>query len=65
MRTTDNLITMLGWLQYDHRLARLAYGIGTVLMLFALFWAECSCGGNIGGWTGSLFSSYGFILEKT
>ncbi len=34
----NNLLTMLGWLQYDHRLARLAYGTGTVLMLIALCW---------------------------
>ncbi|MBX3123754.1 MAG: hypothetical protein KF854_11775 [Nitrospira sp.] len=34
----NNLLTMLGWLQYDHSLAKLAYGIGTVLMLLALFW---------------------------
>lgn len=34
----NNLLTMLGWLQYDHRLAELAYGIGTVLMLLALLW---------------------------
>ncbi|WHZ16925.1 MAG: hypothetical protein OJF52_003776 [Nitrospira sp.] len=34
----NNLLTMLGWLQQDHRLARLSYGIGTVLMLLALLW---------------------------
>ena len=34
----NNLLTMLGWLQYDHRLVKLAYGTGTVLMLLALFW---------------------------
>ena len=34
----NNLLTMLGWLQYDHGLAKLSYGIGTVLMLFALAW---------------------------
>ena len=34
----NNLLTMLGWLQYDHSLAKLAYGIGTVLMLLALLW---------------------------
>lgn len=34
----NNLLTMLGWLEYDHRLAKLAYGTGTVLMLLALFW---------------------------
>jgi hypothetical protein len=34
----NNLLSMLGWLQYDHWLAKLAYGMGTVLMLLALFW---------------------------
>ncbi|HQR13157.1 MAG TPA: hypothetical protein PKW52_11075 [Nitrospira sp.] len=34
----NNLLTMLGWLQYDHRLAHLSYGIGTVLMLSSLLW---------------------------
>ncbi|MEP7152679.1 MAG: zinc ribbon domain-containing protein, partial [Nitrospira sp.] len=34
----NNLLTMLGWLQYDHSLAKLSYGIGTVLMLLALAW---------------------------
>ncbi|MCW5796983.1 MAG: hypothetical protein KIT40_00665 [Nitrospira sp.] len=34
----NNLLTMLGWLQYDHGLAKLAYGIGTVLMLVSLLW---------------------------
>ncbi|MBP8103381.1 MAG: hypothetical protein KAY79_04050 [Nitrospira sp.] len=34
----NNLLTMLGWLQYDHGLAKLSYGIGTVLMLLALAW---------------------------
>ena len=34
----NNLLSMLGWLQYDHRLAKLAYGIGTVVMLLALLW---------------------------
>ena len=35
----NNLLTMLGWLQYDHGLARLSYGIGTVFMLLALAWS--------------------------
>jgi hypothetical protein len=30
----NNLLTMLGGLQYDYQLARLSYGIGTALMLF-------------------------------
>ena len=34
----NNLLTMLGWLQYDHGLAKLSYGMGTVLMLLALAW---------------------------
>lgn len=34
----NNLLTMLGWLQYDHGLAKVAYGIGTVLMLVSLLW---------------------------
>ncbi|MEK6803386.1 MAG: zinc ribbon domain-containing protein [Nitrospirota bacterium] len=34
----NNLLTMLGWLQYDHGLAKLSYGIGTVSMLLALAW---------------------------
>ena len=34
----NNLLTLLGWLQYDHVLAKLAYGIGTVLMLLSLLW---------------------------
>lgn len=34
----NNLLTMLGWLPHDHRLAHLSYGIGTGLMLLALFW---------------------------
>ncbi len=34
----NNLLTMLGWLQYDHGLAKVAYGIGTVLMLGSLCW---------------------------
>jgi len=34
----NNLLTMLDWLQQDHRLAHLSYGIGTVLMVLALVW---------------------------
>lgn len=34
----NNLLTMLGWLQYDQALAKLAYGIGTALMLVSLLW---------------------------
>ncbi|MBS0169712.1 MAG: hypothetical protein JSR62_05105 [Nitrospira sp.] len=34
----NNLLTMLGWLQYDHGLAKLAYGVGIGLMLVSLLW---------------------------
>lgn len=34
----NNLLTMLGWLQHDHRLAQLTYNLGIVLMLLALLW---------------------------
>lgn len=34
----NNILTMLGWLQHDHRLAQLSYGIGTALMLLSLLW---------------------------
>jgi hypothetical protein len=34
----NNLLTMLGWLEYDHRLAHLAYNLGIVLMLASLAW---------------------------
>ena len=32
------LLGKLGWLQYDHSIAKLFYGCGTVLMLLALAW---------------------------
>lgn len=34
----NNLLTMLGWLEYDHRLAYLAYNFGTLLMLASFAW---------------------------
>ena len=34
----ENILGMLGWLAYDHRLAQLAYNFGIVLMLTALVW---------------------------
>lgn len=34
----NNILTMLGWLEYDHRLAHLAYNIGIVFMLASLAW---------------------------
>lgn len=37
----NNLLTMLGWLPWDHRLAHLAYNLGIVLMLASFAW---------GGW---------------
>ncbi|HJT19815.1 MAG TPA: zinc ribbon domain-containing protein [Nitrospira sp.] len=35
----ENILGMLGWLQYDHRLAHLSYNVGTVLMLASLCWS--------------------------
>ncbi len=40
----NNLLTMLGWLQFDHSLAKLAYGVGTVLMLLSLLWGAVLLG---------------------
>jgi hypothetical protein len=37
----NNLLTMLGWLEYDHRLAHLSYYFGIVLMVASFVW---------GGW---------------
>ncbi|MBY0247038.1 MAG: hypothetical protein K2Q17_05165 [Nitrospiraceae bacterium] len=37
----NNILAMLGWLEYDHRLAHLAYNVGIVLMLASFAW---------GGW---------------
>jgi hypothetical protein len=34
----NNILTMLGWLEYDHRLAHLAYNFGIVLMLVSFAW---------------------------
>ena len=34
----NNLLTMLGWLQYDHSVAKLAYGVGIGLMLVSFLW---------------------------
>jgi hypothetical protein len=33
-----NLLTMLGWLEYDHRLAHFAYNFGILLMLGSFAW---------------------------
>ena len=35
----NNLLTMLGWLEYDHRLAHLVYNAGALLMVASLVWA--------------------------
>jgi hypothetical protein len=34
----ENILSMLGWLQYDHHLAHLSYNLGIVLMLTSLAW---------------------------
>ncbi|MGH7183918.1 MAG: zinc ribbon domain-containing protein, partial [Nitrospiraceae bacterium] len=34
----NNILTMLGWLEYDHRLAHLAYNFGILLMLASFAW---------------------------
>lgn len=35
----ENILGMLGWLQYDHRLAHLVNNAGIVLMLVSLAWS--------------------------
>lgn len=35
----ENILSMLGWLQYDHRLAHVSYNLGTVLMLTSFVWS--------------------------
>lgn len=37
----NNILTMLGWLDYDHRLAHLTYNLGIALMIISFVW---------GGW---------------
>lgn len=34
----NNLLTMLGWLEYDHRLAQLTYTVGILIMLASWGW---------------------------
>ena len=34
----NNILTMLGWLEYDHRLAHLTYNFGILLMLASFAW---------------------------
>ncbi len=34
----NNILTMLGWLEHDHRLAHLAYNVGILLMLVSFAW---------------------------
>jgi hypothetical protein len=51
------LLTKLGWMQYDHLIARLTFGIGVVLMLLSLAWGgyilwqqyKCTCRQQAGG----------------
>ena len=34
----ENILSMLGWLQYDHRIAHLSYNLGIVLMFASFAW---------------------------
>lgn len=34
----ENILSMLGWLQYDHRIAHLSYNLGIGLMLLSFLW---------------------------
>jgi hypothetical protein len=34
----NNILTMLGWLHYDHRIAHLSYNVGILLMLVSFVW---------------------------
>jgi len=34
----ENILSMLGWIQYDHRIAHLSYNLGIALMLASLAW---------------------------
>jgi hypothetical protein len=34
----ENILTRLGMMQYDHLLARIFFGFGFVIMVFALAW---------------------------
>lgn len=34
----ENILSMLGWLPYDHRIAHLSYNVGIVLMFISLCW---------------------------
>lgn len=36
----NNILTMLGWLEYDHRLAHLTYNFGIVLMFISFAWGS-------------------------
>ncbi len=36
----NNILSMLGWLEYDHRLAYLAHNLGIVLMFASLIWGS-------------------------
>jgi hypothetical protein len=34
----ENILGMLGWLEYDHRLAQLSHNVGILVMLTSLAW---------------------------
>jgi hypothetical protein len=34
----ENILSMLGWLQYDHRIAHLCYNVGILLMVVSFLW---------------------------
>jgi hypothetical protein len=36
----ENILGMLGWLQYDHRIAHLCYNFGILLMLASFVWSS-------------------------
>ena len=36
----NNILTMLGWLEWDHRLAHLTYNLGILLMLTSFLWGS-------------------------
>jgi hypothetical protein len=36
-----NLLTMLGWLRYDYRIAKASFLVGSCLMVLSFFWGAC------------------------
>lgn len=34
----ENILSMLGWLPYDHRIAHLCYNFGILLMMMSFLW---------------------------